>query len=258
MKTSLKLRDYNRYHWRKGELAAAVLISAAVTVFLAIFFYRSVIAILPMAAIGIFCFCSIRRKKIEGTKEELTVQFRECILSVSVSLRAGYAVENAFRECCQEMAMQFGEEALICGELDYIRRGLDMNIVLEELLADLAQRSDCPEIGEFVQIFILAKRNGGSMPDIIRGSAAMIGQKIELRQEIAVMLSGKQMEQNIMKVMPFGILLYISLANHGYFDVLYHNWQGVALMTGCLGVYLLAYGMGERIMDKIRLEMGQE
>ena len=61
MKTSLKLRDYSRYHWRKGELAAAVLISAAVTVFLAIFFYRSVIAILPMAAIGIFCFCSIRR-----------------------------------------------------------------------------------------------------------------------------------------------------------------------------------------------------
>ena len=68
--------------------------------------------------------------------------------------------------------------------------------------------------------------------------------------------SGKQMEQNIMKGMPFGILVYISLANHGYFDVLYHNWQGAALMTGCLGVYLLAYGMGERIMDQIRLEMG--
>lgn len=256
MRTSLRQRDYSRYNWRKGELAAAVLISAAVTIFFAIFFYRSMIAVLPLSAIGICCFCSIRRKKIEQTKEELTVQFRECILSVSTSLRAGYAVENAFRECRQDMAMLYGEEALICGELDYIRRGLDINIVLEELLADLAERSSCPEIREFVQIFILAKRNGGSMPDIIRGSAAMIGQKIELRQEIAVMLSGKQMEQNIMKVMPFGILLYISLANRGYFDVLYHNWQGAALMTGCLGIYLLAYVMGERIMDKIRLEMG--
>lgn len=256
MKTNLKQQDYSGYRWRKGELAAAVLVSAAVTVFFAVFFYRSMIAVLPMSAIGIFCFYSIRRKKIEKTKKELTVQFRECILSVSTSLRAGYAVENAFRECRQDMVLLYGEGAIICGELDYIRRGLDINIVLEELLADLADRSSCPEIREFAQIFILAKRNGGSMPDIIRGSAAMIGQKIELQQEIAVMLSGKQMEQNIMKLMPFGILLYISLANHGYFDVLYHNWQGAALMTGCLGVYLLAYIMGERIMDRIRLEMG--
>lgn len=256
MKTSLKLRDYSRYDWRKGELAATVLVSAAVTVFFAIFFYRSVIAVLPMAAIGIVCFISIRKKKIERAKRELTLQFRECILSVSASLQAGYAVENAFRECRHDMVLLYGEGAFICGELDYIRRGLDINIVLEELLSDLADRSDCPEIREFAQIFILAKRNSGSMPDIIRGSAVMIGQKMELQQEIAVMLSGKQMEQNIMKVMPFGILLYISLANRGYFDVLYHNWQGVAFMTGCLGVYLLAYVIGERIMDKIRLEMG--
>lgn len=256
MKTSLRQRDYSRYSWRKGELAAALLAAAAVTVFFAIFFYRSVIAVLPMSAIGVFCFGSIRQKKLEKTRNDLTVQFRECILAVSASLRAGYSVENAFRECRQDMVLLYGEEALICRELDYIRRGLDINITLEELLADLAARSCCPEIGEFVQIFSLAKRNGGSMPEIIRGSASAIGQKIELQQEIAVMLSGKQMEQNIMKLMPFGILLYISLANRGYFDVLYHNWQGAALMTGCLVIYLLAYAMGEHIMTKIRLELG--
>lgn len=256
MKTSLKQRDYSRYSWKKGELVVTILTALAVTVFFAVFFYRSAIAILPMSAIGVFCFNAIRQKKLEKTKNNLTVQFRECILAVSASLRAGYSVENAFRECRQDMVILYGEEELICRELDYIRRGLDINITLEELLADLAERSHCPEIGEFAQIFSLAKRNGGSMPEIIRGSASMIGQKIELQQEIAVMLSGKQMEQNIMKMMPFGILLYIGLANRGYFDVLYHNWQGVALMTGCLVIYLLAYAMGERIMRKIRLELG--
>lgn len=255
MKTSLRQRDYSRYSWKKGELAMTVLASAAVTVFFAVFFYRSAIAILPMSVIGVFCFGSIRQKKLEKTKNDLLVQFKECILAVSDSLRAGYSVENAFRECRQDMVLLFGEESLICGELDYIRRGLDINITLEEMLTDLADRSHCQEVREFAQIFVLAKRNGGSMPEIIRGSASMIGQKIEVQQEIAVMLSGKQMEQNIMKLMPFGILLYISLANRGYFDTLYHNWQGVALMTGCLIVYLLAYVMGERIMTKIRLEM---
>lgn len=256
MRANLKQRDYSKYRWKRGELTEAVLLSTVVTVFFAIFFYRSMIAVIPMSTIGILCFYSIRQKKIEKAKKELTVQFRECILSVSASLQAGYAVENAFRECRPDMALMYGDEALICGELDYIRRGLDINIALEELLTELAGRSGCPEIREFAQIFVLAKRNGGNMSEIIRGSAAMIGQKIELQQEIATMLSGKQMEQNIMKLMPFGILLYISLTNHGYFDVLYHNWQGAALMTGCLGIYLLAYVMGERIMGKIRLEMG--
>lgn len=256
MKTSLKQRDYNKYVWGKGELAASILLSAAVTLFFSAFFYRSAIAALPLSAIGIVCFASLRRKKVEKAKEALTVQFRECILAVSASLQAGYSVENAFRECRQDMALLYGEKSLICGELDYIRRGLDINIVLEELLTDLADRSGSPEIREFVQIFVLAKRNGGSMPEIIRGSASIIGRKIELQQEIATMLSGRQMEQNIMKLMPFGILLYIGIANRGYFDVLYHNWRGVALMTGCLGVYLLAYGMGEHIMSTIRLEMG--
>ncbi|MCM1303561.1 MAG: type II secretion system F family protein [Lachnospiraceae bacterium] len=256
MKKNLRQRDYSGYRWKKGELALAILLSAVITVFFAVFFYRSAIAVLPMSAIGVFCFRSIRTRKIERTKKELTAQFRECILSVSASLRAGYAVENAFRECRRDMELLYGEGALICGELDYIRRGLDINITLEELLADLAARSGCPGIREFAQVFVLAKRNGGSMPDIIRSSAAVIGRKIELQQEIATMLSGKQMEQNIMKLMPFGILLYISVTNHGYFDVLYHNWQGAALMTGCLGVYLLAYAMGERVMGKIQAEMG--
>lgn len=256
MKTNSKQQDYSKYSWKRGELTVTILSSAAVAVFFAVFFYRSVIAVLPLSVIGVLCFYSIRQKKLEKMKNDLTVQFRECILAVSASLRAGYSVENAFRECRQDMVLLYGEEALICRELDYIRRGLDINITLEELLTDLADRSHCPEIGEFAQIFVLAKRNGGSMPEIIRSSAAMIGQKIDLQQEIAVMLSGKQMEQNIMKLMPFGILLYISLTNRGYFDVLYHNWQGAALMTGCLAIYLLAYVMGERIMEKIRLELG--
>ena len=146
MKISSRQRDYRKYGWKKVELTAAILLSAGVSVFFALFFYRSLIAILPLSVIGVICFRILRQKKIEETKRQLTVQFRECILSVSASLQAGYAVENAFRECKQDMELLYGEGALICKELDYIRRGLDINITLEELLAEFADRSDCPEI----------------------------------------------------------------------------------------------------------------
>lgn len=256
MKTSLKRQDYHKYCWKKGEWLAAVLLSAAVTGLLAYFFYRSIWAIFPLAPLGVLCFRTLRQKKLEKSREELTAQFRECILAVSTSLQAGYSAENAFLECGKDMKLMYGEDALICGELGLIRRGLAINITLEELLQDLAQRSGCEEIGQFVRIFSLAKRNGGNMAEIIKSSATLIGKQIEQRQEIHTLLAGKRMELNIMKAMPFGILLYINMGNPGYFDMLYHNMTGVSVMTGCLVVYLAAYRMGEMVMNRLTAEAG--
>lgn len=188
--------------------------------------------------------------------EELTVQFKECILSVSASLKAGYAVENAFLESRSDMRLLYGESSYIYQELDLIRRGMVINITLEEQLADLAKRSGSEEIQQFAQIFAIAKRSGGSLPEIIRTSAEMIGQRVDTRQEMQTVLSGRRMEQNIMKVIPFGILTYIGITYPGYFDSLYHNWQGAAIMTGCLVLYLAAYVAGDRILAKIQVEIG--
>lgn len=255
MKTSLKPLDYHNYCWKKGESIGAVFFCAGITGLLAYFFYRSFLAMLPLSAVGVLMFLGIGRQKAEKNREELTAQFRECILAVATSLRAGYSVENAFLSCGQDMAMMYGESALICGELNYIKRGLNINIPLEELLEELAGRSGCEEIAQFAQIFALAKRNGGNMAEIIQSSANQIGKQIELRQEIKMLLGGKNMELGIMKIMPFGILLYIDMGNPGYFDSLYHNLTGVVIMTGCLGLYLGAYLLGERIMKGIMAEM---
>ena len=143
----------------------------------------------------------------------------------------------------------YGEGGFMVREMDIIRRGLTINIPLEELLADMAERSGCDEIGQFAQIFSIAKRNGGNMAEIIRSSADQIGRQIRLKQELRTLLSGKRMELGIMKAMPLGILLYIELGNPGYFALLYHNAMGIAVMTLCLAVYLGAYMLGERIME---------
>lgn len=255
MKINLKRQDCHEYQWKKGEKPASLLLTLSVIGFFAYFFYRSIWVLPILTPIGIFCYRTIRRKKMERYKEELTVQFRECILALATSLQAGYSAENAFVECEKDMKMMYGPNAPICKELGLIRRGLAINITLEELLHDFAGRSGCEEISQFAQIFSLAKRNGGNMAVIIRSSAAVIGKQIDLRQELRTMLAGKRMELNIMKAMPFGILFYITLGNPGYFDALYHNLFGIAVMTGCLVIYLAAYFLGERVMEKMTAEV---
>lgn len=255
MNTSLKRRDYHEYVWKKGERFLSILQTALIVLFLAFFFYRSIWAVIPLAAIGVGYFRLVRKQKAEKCRRELVAQFKECMLSVSTALRAGYAVENAFLESRQDMKMLYGEQCMMYQELELIRRGLVINITLEEMLLDFGKRSACDEINQFAQIFSIAKRSGGNLSEIIYTSTELIGQRIDAGQEIQTILGGRRMEQNIMKCMPFGILFYISLTYPGYFDSLYHNWQGVAIMTGCLALYLGAFVLGDKIMQKIEKEL---
>lgn len=256
MTANLKQRDYRKYQWTAGALALSIAKSFLVTALLAFFFYRSLLAFFPLTAVGALFFKKECAEKVKHCREELDGQFKECILSVAASLRAGYAVENAFVESRGDMKMLYGENSFIYEELETIRRGLVINLTLEELLRDLAERSGSEDILQFAQVFAIAKKSGGNLPEIIQTTACMIGQRIEAKQEIVTLLSGRRMEQNVMKLMPFGILLYIGNSYPGYFDTLYHNWQGIAIMTACLGVYLAAYVLGNKILDKIAMEMG--
>ncbi len=53
-----------------------------------------------------------------------------CILSVAALLQAGYAVEMLYMESDRIWYCVWGGRA-VCRELNYIKRGLKINIVLE-------------------------------------------------------------------------------------------------------------------------------
>ena len=255
MKTNLKRRDYHKCQWSRTGLICAVAKSAGVVMCFAFFFYRSIWAVLPLAFVGAAYFRIQMQRQKSRSKEELTNQFKECILSVATALKAGYAVENAFLESRADMEMLFGIHSYIYQELEFIRRGLVINITLEEQLTDLAERSDSEEVRQFVTVLTVARKSGGNLPGIIQEAAELIGRRADARKELQVLLSGRRMEQTIMKLVPFGVLLYIGFSYPGYFDVLYHNLQGIAIMTVCVAIYLTAYLLGERIMEGIRREM---
>lgn len=255
MSESLKKRDYHSYSPSLGEQIGLVGQSVGIVGMLAVFFYRSPWAVLPLSVIGWWYYKRLCRQKAERCREELGAQFRECLLAVSAALQAGYAVENAFVESREEMKSLFGKESLIFGEIEFIRRGLVINISLEELLHDLAARSDVEEIVQFSQIFSIAKKCGGDLPKIIQTTANLSAQQAETKQEVDVLLSGKKMELNVMRLMPFGILTYIGLSYPGYFSPLYHNLQGEAIMTLCLVVYLAAFRLGDRVLDRIHAQL---
>lgn len=153
------------------------------------------------------------------------------------------------------MVRMFGSEAFIVEELSLIRRGLVLNTPLEDMLTKLAERSGSRYIEQFSRVFEIAKRSGGNMSEVIRSSAELIGRDIDAKAEMETVLSGRRMEQNIMKIVPFVIVIYIDISNKGYFDSLYGNMKGIIIMTVCLGIYIAAYFMGDKVIGKLETEI---
>ena len=241
--------EYDGYCFSRGEALLTCMYIVFLVCFLAVLFYRSIFAVLFLSPVGYRIWKKEKHKKIQKRKKELGLQFKDCIQSVSANLRDCYSVENAFRESYSEISLLYGKDSYMATELPRRTQGLANNLSLECLLLSLGERSGVTDIREFGQIFSIAKRNGGSMTDILMRTSKVIGKKMEIDKEIQVLISAKQMEQRIMNIVPFVIILYISITSPGFFDVLYHNLMGVTVMTICLAVYFAAYELSSKIVD---------
>ena len=243
----MKTIRYDSYRFSPREFLICLLTGTGMAALTAYLFYRSFIAFLLFLP-GVWLYMKKQRGVLmEKRKSEVALQFREAIMAVSASLGAGYSVENAFIEASKDLGTLFGKDAPIVLEFKNIAGRLGANETLEVILEDLAARSGAADIRDFADVFVTAKRTGGDLVSIIRKSASHIGDKIEVRRDIETLMSAKKMEQKVMNVIPFFIILYVSLNSPGFLDSLYHNLIGILVMTGCL----LAYGGALLLAEKI-------
>lgn len=233
----------------REERVKNMVVGIALIAVLGFFFYRSFLALPFLLPVYLLYQREAARISISNRQKETATQFKDAILSVSANQKAGYSVENAFKQSYADMLLLYGRESVICKEWAMIISGLGNNVMLEKMLYDFGKRSGVEEIGEFAEVFAAAKRNGGNMTEVIEHSASVIEEKIETEKEIQVLISARKLEQKIMNVVPFGILVYINLTSKGFFDVLYHNPVGVVIMTVCLSVYIAAVLLSRRIVN---------
>ncbi len=241
--------DYAEYHFSLRQGMLACLEGAAVVVMIGYFFYQSWIACIFLFPVFVFFIREKKRELAKKRRQELSLQFKDLVLALSANVKAGYSMENALRESCRDMELLYSADSPVCMEVRHMLRGLENNVVLEKLLYDLGVRSHVPDIMQFADVFLIAKRSGGNLTEILEKTAAIIEQKMETDKEIQLMISSKKLEQKIMNLVPFLIIFYIGTTSKGFFDVLYHNVVGVAVMTGCLLFYGAAYLFSKRIVE---------
>ncbi len=223
--------------------------SILVILLLDYFFYRSLWAAIPLSAVGYLYYRREEKMLLQKKREQAREQFKELLLLVSAGQKAGFSAENAFVSSYGDMKALYGRDSSACRMISMLKSGRENNIPFPKLWKQIGSRLDIPEIREFAQIYEISHESSGNMASVMEKTAAIIIHKIETEKEIAVLLSARRLEQKIMNVMPFLIMLYISITSPGYFEGLYHSFSGMLIMSVCLFIYLGAYAMSERMVS---------
>lgn len=212
-------------------------------------FYRSAAVFLFLLPAGV-CYPLYMKGELKKERSrQLELQFKEGIQVLSSFLSAGYSLENGLALSIKELKVLYGENGMITEEFSCLSDGIRMNRPVEELFMDFGQRSGLEDVDNFAQVLSAAKRNGGEMVDIIRQTAGIIRDKVQVKEEIHTMLASRIFEQKIMNGIPFLIVLYIDFTSPGFFDVMYGTWMGRAVMTVCLGAYIGALVLAKKILE---------
>ncbi|MBP1756145.1 MAG: putative rane protein [Firmicutes bacterium] len=243
-----RMRDYNHYHFTRKEIIQYLLQGILFIILIGYLFYQHIIGIILLLPL---LYLYLKRKQQSLRMEQrwkLNLEFRDGILALSAALEAGYSAENALDEARRDLSRIYLEENMIMQEFNYMSNQIRMNMTVEKALRELAIRSGIEDIKSFSEVFSTAKRTGGDLIHVIKLTAGIINDKIEVKREIITLITAKRFEANIMKGIPLFILIYLSVSSPGFLSPLYHNTFGVIAMTLLLLCYLGAFLMIDRIV----------
>ncbi|MDY0395113.1 type II secretion system F family protein [Virgibacillus halophilus] len=245
------LIDYATYRLSFQEKVKYSLLAAAVIFCVAYLFYDNIIISLIAACFGMIYPKFKRKQLIEKRKDELSMQFKEAISSLASSLAAGQSIENAFRDVLRDLKLLYtDDQTYIIKEFNLINRRVENGEIIERAVDDFANRSDVDDIRNFADVFITCKRTGGDLVEVIKRTADIITDKIEIQQDIKVLISQKKFESKIMAVAPLGIILFLRLSSPDFIKPLYQfGTFGPIVMTVALVMVVCGLLISQKIMD---------
>jgi tight adherence protein B len=248
--TNKELINYDEYNMDILERVKYSVMAMVVIYLLCILFYNNHIIAGIFSTIGLLYPRYKKPQLIKKRKKELRIQFKEAIYALSSSLGAGKSIESAVRSVLSDLRILYPEpDTYIILEFEYIVRKIEMNETIEDAIQDFASRAAIDDISNFSNVFITAKRTGGNIINIIRYTSNVISEKIEIQNEIEVLVASKQFEQRILSLLVPGMIVYLQISSPGYLDVMYSTITGRILMTVCLILFAVSYKVGKKIID---------
>ncbi|SIQ65467.1 type II secretion system protein F (GspF) [Paenibacillus macquariensis] len=230
------LPDYSIYELSTVERVMCIIIGGFLLYGIGYLFYHQWIASLLIACSAWFVPGYWRKYRLNRRRAAMNLHFKQALFSLSSSLSAGRSVENGFREAVQDLRMLDPEaENDLIMELNIICARLEYGEPIEEALQDFSRRAIMEDITNFADVFTTCKRTGGDLVEVVRRTSTIIGEKLDIQQEISVMIAQKRFESKAILAAPVLMILFMNLSSPDYMLPMYSG-IGFIISTLSLGV----------------------
>ncbi|ULL15741.1 pilus assembly protein TadB [Paenibacillus sp. H1-7] len=243
------LTRYGEYEMNSGEIITSAAAGAVLLGMIGFIFYQNVFAVLVLACGGLYAPVLWKRELIRKRKTQLQLQFKQALSSLSSALGAGNSVETAFKEALNDLRLLYPDsDAFIIKELETVNRRIENGETIELALKDWSDRAEVEDIQQFTEVFMTCKRTGGNLVHVIRRTALIIQEKLDIQQDIHVMMSQKRFESKVLTFAPLVVVAVLNLSSPDYMEPLYQG-SGLLTMTVALLVLIGCYAITKWIMD---------
>lgn len=243
------LPDYTVYELNSLQKVLAMIAAGMLLFGVGYLFYHHVLISLLLVPGGIYAPRLLRNFLKKRRRAVLNLQFKQTLFSLSSSLSAGRSVENAFREAVQDLQMLDPDGGSdMVSELNIICARMEFGQPVEEALHDFSTRAGMEDVERFADVFSVCKRTGGDLVEVVRRTSSIIGEKLDIQQDIAVSIAQKKFEAKALLVSPLIMVIFMSLTAGDYMQPMYTG-AGIAISTLALAALFLCYLWTSKIMD---------
>mgnify|MGYP003594331884 CR=1 FL=1 len=212
-------------------------------------FYNSLLLVGIVAVIACLLSYFTRERLFKYVLQEAEGMYKEGLYILTSSLLVGQSLENGIRHMAFELSGLYGKQGVLYYELSKLMEGIDNGERIENQLQLMATRLKIEGIQQLAEIIMSAKRSGGNMVEIVNFSAQLIREKIDLNQEIHMLVHKKKTEWLFMSLFVPVMILYLRGSMEEFTKVFYGTLQGRMAMTMLLGLYASGMIIGKKIID---------
>ena len=184
----------------------------------------AVLASLPYAMLR-----RARRQRLIKLEEQLP----EAADFIARALRSGHSFTNVLQMVGSELPEP------LCGEFRAAHEEINYGVPLNEALHNLADRVPLTDLRYLVIAVLIQRESGGNLAEILHNISHIIRERLKLVAQVRVLSAEGRMSAWILGLLPFVVVVLMSVTSPGYISMLWTDPIGIQLLWLGAGMILI-------------------
>ena len=246
-----QLTIYYKCNMTKNEHIVVYILSSIIAAVIAYLFYHIlIVSVIIGLILGYFLEKIYANSTITSRQKKLLLQFRDFLENMAVAANAGDVEYKAIISARNALKQVYNEDADIIVEVENIILQYENGgKKLKDLFADLADRSQLEDIKSFATIYGVIEGKSDNFGAILNQTYDIIGEKIEITEEIETAITSSKSETYTMLLMPIIIVAFMSVMGSGFMDSLFTTAVGHVVATVALILFALSFVIAIKATD---------